>query len=156
MKQEKTPRNKLVSFIDKIADGVEEMLFPEIKMFAEIVDDEEDIKTQVTEKELYLLCDQALVKIKMRAEKESFDDRQKITCEVLEIDDVALDPIVSESAEILPEMAQEKARDLLVMTIKNSGLSTERIVPVTDRYVESRKKILRLEKSIMKGGNNDY
>lgn len=111
------------------------------------------LEQKCTEKEMYLLCGEKLAKLKLKMEEEKWIGRRKFTCEVAEIDGDILNPTIAESIEGMVAIGIEDVESVIEKAIGKAGLSTEGVIPVTDRYVSSHRRILSIKKSIMEGGN---
>lgn len=112
-------------------------------------------RTERIEKNIHVLCGETLFLVRLIAQNREFDGHMDLTCEVVSIDFEPSNPQdTSRTVGFDRESpSDEEIFNLIAKTIGETvGITIERIVPVSDRYVESHRRLVDLKKRIVKGG----
>jgi hypothetical protein len=114
-------------------------------------------KVEKVAKDLYVLCGEMLVSARLTAEKREQDGYVSLTCKIVSVDFEALPPARDISKKLV-FYGRSPTDEEMVGLIKEaigeiSGVVPDRIIPVSDRYVENHRRLVDLKKGISKGGS---
>lgn len=115
-----------------------------------------ELKKETTDREFDLLCDDnTLVHIKLHAEKREAVRLFLAICKITAIDgeDLPADSVISERLQQYDDPPNNEDIEALVRrTVESAGISTERMTPVTERYIVTHRRLSALRKQMTGGG----